>query len=186
MSVILDVLKKQSHDDGKGDLNTSPLHYESISALEDDRPMTWPYWIVFLVFAHLVGLSFWAYYKLETNNAVEEHNINVQQNDEPSVPWESQLQPLSDEQGDALEKQTVLIIDFDQLPPHVRQNLPALSINAHVYSKQPRQRSIIINGRMLFEGMAVNEALLIEHIAKEHVILNFHGYRFRMPTLASS
>jgi general secretion pathway protein B len=57
--------------------------------------------------------------------------------------------------------------------------LPKLSLSFLVYSKNPPDRMVSINGRMVREGQEVSAGLKLEEIAPDGVIFNYKGYRFR-------
>ncbi len=90
-----------------------------------------------------------------------------------SLPWS---QPQA-ETGDA-PKQKVL--NNNELPLSVRQNLPKMTISGHIYSNEPGSRIVNINGQIIREGEVISEGLRLEEITSTGIILSYKSYRFRM------
>lgn len=59
--------------------------------------------------------------------------------------------------------------------------LPDLHLEMHVYAAAPEQRFVSINSRKYHEGMQIDDALRIERITQDGVILNQRGLRFLLP-----
>lgn len=70
------------------------------------------------------------------------------------------------------------IIDFNELPESIRQELPAIIISAHVYSSNPLQRSIVINNNFMEEGEYMIDGLVLYEITPEGAIFSYQGYLF--------
>ncbi len=68
-----------------------------------------------------------------------------------------------------------------QLPPQATAGLPTLNIDLHVYSGDPGQRFVMINGQRLKEGGQLKEGPIVERITQEGAILNHQGTRFLLP-----
>jgi general secretion pathway protein B len=68
-----------------------------------------------------------------------------------------------------------------QLPPQATAGLPVLNIDLHVYSGDPAQRFVIINGQRLHEGGQLKEGPRVEQITPDGAILNHQGTRFLLP-----
>jgi len=68
-----------------------------------------------------------------------------------------------------------------ELPAQVTAGLPQLNLELHVYSGDPTQRFVIINGQRLHEGAQLKEGLTVEQIVPEGAILNHQGTRFLLP-----
>jgi general secretion pathway protein B len=62
-----------------------------------------------------------------------------------------------------------------------RAKLPDLHLEMHVYAAAPEQRFVSINSRKYHEGMQIDDALRIERITQDGVILNQRGLRFLLP-----
>ncbi len=72
------------------------------------------------------------------------------------------------------------VIEFSQLSKSVRDELPAININAHIYSNNPGSRLANINGSIIREGESITSDLTIEEITENGIIFNFEGLLFRM------
>lgn len=60
-------------------------------------------------------------------------------------------------------------------PDHVRDNLPAMSFSSHIYSSNPDDRRVIINGKMLTEGMSVTRGVYLSEITEDGVVVEMDG-----------
>ena len=69
---------------------------------------------------------------------------------------------------------------IDEMPPDVRNALPALPITMQVYSPDPKRRFAIIEGTRVTEGENVRGVTLVE-IRPSGLVLEFHGRRMLMP-----
>lgn len=67
------------------------------------------------------------------------------------------------------------------LTPQATAGLPTLNIDLHVYSADPAQRFVIINGQRLHQGGQLKEGPTVEQITQEGAILNHQGIRFLLP-----
>ena len=76
------------------------------------------------------------------------------------------------------------MIEVDELPPDVGSHVPRMEFSAHVYSSNPKQRSVIINGMFLEEGELLSSDLKLSEITPDGVIFEFKGYRFHRSVLA--
>ena len=66
------------------------------------------------------------------------------------------------------------------LSPGEREQLPALKISMHMFGPTPAQRFAIIDGTRVTQGDRVGEAV-VEEIASDVVVLNWHGRRLSLP-----
>lgn len=71
------------------------------------------------------------------------------------------------------------VLDFYELPPVVRERIPALAISGFSYAEEPGMRMAVINDRVLRQGDSAAPGITLERIASDGVVLNFSGYRFR-------
>lgn len=79
--------------------------------------------------------------------------------------------------GDAAPEQKVMA--FAELPVSIQQEMPKMSISVHAYSREPKDRLIGINDRVLREGEHVAPGLMLEQITPDGVIMSYKGYRFQ-------
>ena len=91
----------------------------------------------------------------------------------PETPARQQTQPAASE-----------VTDFHDLPLNIRQYIPELDFSAHVYSTNPRQRSLVINGRFMEEGEQVNNDVTLVEITRDGAIFDYHGQRFRTSVIS--
>jgi len=70
---------------------------------------------------------------------------------------------------------------INELPTQALAGLPRLNIDLHVYSPDPAQRFVVVNGQRLREGEALREGPTLERITADGVVLNHQGTRFLLP-----
>lgn len=73
----------------------------------------------------------------------------------------------------------------NELPAVIERQIPIMDFSAHVYSSNPRQRSIVINGRFMEEGEAVSSDLVLDEITPGGAIFDFLGYRFHQSVIST-
>jgi general secretion pathway protein B len=69
---------------------------------------------------------------------------------------------------------------LSELPPDIRSQIPALAITGAVYSDNPAQRLLLINGQVLSQGSLAAPDLTLERIGANTSEFSFRGTRFRM------
>jgi general secretion pathway protein B len=65
-----------------------------------------------------------------------------------------------------------------QLPADVQGSLPKLAITGGVYSENPGQRMLIVNGQVFNEGAEPAPGVLLEQIRPNSAVLTFRGHRY--------
>lgn len=70
---------------------------------------------------------------------------------------------------------------YYDLPFATRKALPALSMSMHVYTADPKQRFIILDGTRMAEGDSMPDNVSLREIRPDGVILEFQGQRFFFP-----
>jgi len=70
------------------------------------------------------------------------------------------------------------IIDFHELPESIKQQIPTITISAHVYSTNPLQRSIVINNNFMEEGEYILDDLILHEITRDGAVFNYQGILF--------
>jgi general secretion pathway protein B len=68
---------------------------------------------------------------------------------------------------------------LQELPPAIRQQIPALTVKGYLYANNPADRSVLIDNRLLREGSPVAPGLTLERLEQNGMVLNFQGHRFR-------
>lgn len=71
------------------------------------------------------------------------------------------------------------IVAFADLPFQIRQEIPRLSIAVHAYSKEPKNRLVTIDNRLLHEGDEAAPGLRLEQITSDGMVFDYKGYRFK-------
>ena len=66
------------------------------------------------------------------------------------------------------------------LPQNIQAGLPAIVVNGYIYAKNPADRSVLINQKLLHEGDQITSELVLEKLLPKGAILNFKGYRYRV------
>ena len=66
------------------------------------------------------------------------------------------------------------------LPEDIRRTVPKLVVSGSVYSSNPAQRILIVNGQVLNEGATLAPDLVLESIGANSAVLNLRGTRFRL------
>ncbi len=69
----------------------------------------------------------------------------------------------------------------NELPPDVQRVLPPLAMSGSVYSPDARNRMVIIDGRLMMEGEAVAQGLVVERINPKSVVMRYQNLRFNVP-----
>ncbi len=80
--------------------------------------------------------------------------------------------------------QSAFIVDFHDLPPHIQREIPEMVFSAHVYSSNPAQRSVVINGNFMEQGDMLNAQLRLEEITADGVVFDFNGTRFHSSVIS--
>ncbi len=78
---------------------------------------------------------------------------------------------------------TSYLPQLQELPMDVQQRVPDMSFSSHMYSSEPRFRSIIINGRRLKEGQYLNDTIQVREITDKGVVLSMDGTLFEVDVL---
>jgi general secretion pathway protein B len=74
---------------------------------------------------------------------------------------------------------------MDELPLDVLQQIPVLEFSAHIYSSNPVQRSIVINGRFMEEGDRLAGDLFLNEITPDGAIFDFQGQLFHQGVVSA-
>ncbi|MCW5650726.1 MAG: general secretion pathway protein GspB [Ramlibacter sp.] len=68
-----------------------------------------------------------------------------------------------------------------ELPQDVRRDLPKLAVTGSVYSANPAQRMLILNGQVFNEGGHPTPDSVLERIGPSSAVLSFRGMRYTLP-----
>jgi general secretion pathway protein B len=69
---------------------------------------------------------------------------------------------------------------IDELPPAIRRELPAVSVNMSVYADKPADRRLFVRGTGYGEGDKLGPNLILEEIQERSAVLRYKGYRYRI------
>jgi general secretion pathway protein B len=69
---------------------------------------------------------------------------------------------------------------LSELPEEIRRLIPALTITGAVYSENPAQRLLLVNGQVLPQGASAASEVSIEEIRPRSATFSFRGTRFRV------
>lgn len=70
------------------------------------------------------------------------------------------------------------ILEMEELPFDTQQHIPVMDFSAHVYSSNPLQRSIVINGRFMEEGDRVAADVYLNEITPDGAVFEYQGQLF--------
>ena len=209
MSYILDALKKSEQERGHGSApGVQTLHSSSLSYHTASTPL-WPYLLLGAVLVNLAALVFFmmdretdgtpALQRVAVTQAADETGTAQQPAARPAalVP---QVEPADDtvykpvSMPDRQRPPPVVaaptppiktaqsgasVVEMDELPFDLLQQIPAMEFSAHVYSSNPVQRSLVINGRFMEEGDYLSGDLYLSEITRDGAIFDFQGQRFQ-------
>ena len=65
-----------------------------------------------------------------------------------------------------------------ELPLDVRREMPELSLSIHVFSADPEQRFVLINGERRLEGDALGSGARLAEVSRLGAVIEFQDYRF--------
>ncbi len=74
------------------------------------------------------------------------------------------------------------VYELADLPSHIAQGLPELTVSVHYYTPNPESRMVRINNRILREGGSLPGGIKITSIEKNSILCELQGVRFRLPT----
>jgi general secretion pathway protein B len=204
MSYILDALKKSEQDRGHGSIpGVQTVHSSSLNYHQEKRPV-WPWFLAALIVTNLVAVIY--FIQLKDNkepvantqaNVVNEPLTNLSIQAEPTITKpvaQNSITPPAQSETTTFETQAIQqtesiepvfeTVDLYDLPLSVRQHIPEMEFSAHVYSSNPLQRSLVINGRFMEEGSQINSEVTLSEITSDGAVFNFQGYRFSTSVLS--
>jgi len=77
------------------------------------------------------------------------------------------------------------IPSVNALPLAIRQQLPLLTMNSHIYASNARDSFVMINGNSMSPGQEISAGLKLLAVVPEGALLEFNGQPFVLPALAS-
>lgn len=70
---------------------------------------------------------------------------------------------------------------LSELPEAIRREVPQIAVGGYIYSSNPADRLLLIDKVLRREGEEVAPGLVLEKLQPKGAIMNFRGYRYRMP-----
>ena len=70
------------------------------------------------------------------------------------------------------------VYQLSELPDDIRRELPTLSVGGAMYSQNPANRMLIVNGQTFHEGDKLAPNLSLEQIKLKSAVLEYKGYRY--------
>ena len=72
----------------------------------------------------------------------------------------------------------VRVYALSELPDDIRRELPTLAVGGAMYSQNPANRMLIVNGQTFHEGDKLAPGLALEQIRLKSAVLEYKGYRY--------
>lgn len=212
MSYILDALKKSEQERGHGSApNVQTLHSSSLN-YHANKTQIWPYFLLAAIIINLAALFYFIIAKTEVEATTQEQQRITETS--PAVTNTAQTagnkpaatviedaysaesivyKPISipdSNQGIAKQaprqQQTSLsVLERDELPFETQQHIPVMEFSAHVYSSNPIQRSVVINGLFMEEGDWLASDLFLSEITPDGAIFDFQGQLFHQGVVSA-
>ena len=99
----------------------------------------------------------------------------------PATPKAKPLPlPLPVAKASAPQAAAAAVPLLSELSEDIRREIPPLTITGTVYSANPGQRLLLVNGLVLTQGSRVAPDLNLEEIRARNSVFNFRGTRFRV------
>lgn len=67
-----------------------------------------------------------------------------------------------------------------ELPEEIRRQLPAVTIGGSIYSPNPANRFVVINGQVVHEGGTIGPDHVLESIRLKSAVLRFRNFRYEL------
>lgn len=68
-----------------------------------------------------------------------------------------------------------------ELPEPIQRSVPPLAFGGYMYSKNPSDRLLLIDKALRHEGEEVAPGLVLEKLLPKAAVMNYKGYRYRVP-----
>ncbi len=68
-----------------------------------------------------------------------------------------------------------------EMPEAIQRTVPPLVFGGYMYSKNPSDRLLLIDKTLRREGEEVAPGLVLEKLLPKAAVMNFNGYRYRVP-----
>jgi general secretion pathway protein B len=97
----------------------------------------------------------------------------------PATPKATPV-PVPLEKASAPQAALAAVPMLSELPEDLRRDIPKLIITGTVYSENPKQRLLLVNGQVLSQGSLAAPDVNVEEIRNKSAVFNFRGTRFRV------
>ena len=208
MSYILEALKKSDEKRRQGDVPDLQTVHMSIPV--DTQQARWPYIVIIILLMGLVFLLGWMrpwQVSIQADpqikrSAIEDKSVVAKTvQDEPvEVEKVAETRPVVIASSEPVTKKIIdnagaqlvykkqeaelqNVPHLEELPELLQKAIPDMSFAGHVYSSNPVQRSVIINGYAMGEGDMIVDGLRIEQITRKGVIFDYRSQLFRIDIL---
>ena len=208
MSYILEALKKSDQTRKQGNIpDLQTIHVPVTVEVQQSR---WPYIVIVVLLMGLVFLLGWMKpwqsasitepvansHKVSSENT--ESAVMIEQQAGAEVVPESKQLKVSTHKPDLIDRSVNYqpqvsmmqgepglqpVPHLQEMPESVKQAIPDMTFAGHVYSSNPAQRSVIINGSAMGEGDLLMNGLSIDQITDKGVIFDYQSQRFRIDIL---
>lgn len=98
----------------------------------------------------------------------------------PAAPPKAKAVVAADTPAPPAAAAPALVPLLSELPEATRRQIPAMAISGAVYSENPSQRLLLVNGLVLNQGAQVAPDLTVVEIRSNNSEFNFRGTRFRV------
>mgnify|MGYP000176654963 CR=1 FL=1 len=207
MSYILEALKKSDQTRKQG--NIPDLQTIHVPLTVETQQSRWPYIVIVFLLMGLVFLLGWmrpwqnvpvvesvvssplVNEKAKNDVLIErpvvakvaaENNRFQAEAEKPDLS-EPPVAPELQSTAASLEPRLESVPHLQEMSSLIQQAIPDMSFAGHVYSSNPAQRSVIINGSAMAEGAVIMEGLHIDQITSNGVIFNYQTQSFRIDIL---
>ena len=102
----------------------------------------------------------------------------VQATRAPAVRKPPATAPVAQPEPPAKKASEPRLYDLAELPDDIRRELPALAIGGAMYSENPANRMLIINGQVFRERDKLAPNLTLVQIKLKAAVLEYRGYRY--------
>lgn len=70
---------------------------------------------------------------------------------------------------------------LSQLPEAIQREVPQIAVGGYIYSANPADRLLLIDKVLRREGEEVAPGLVLERLLPKAAVMNYRGYRYRLP-----
>ena len=193
MSYILDALKKSDSDrQRETEPQTRSIHAE-YRVREKPRNSAWRPMVATVLLLAGGGVGVWGsrlnWFAAEPQPPPAAVKPEVPVVAVAAKPVETAPEPLHPAASSASPVQTgdvppaTALLEIWQLSEAEQRFLQTLNVSLHVYSQEPAQRTVIINGLRVREGQPLGQDLNLLEITTDGIIVSFQEQRVHLSTI---